>query len=71
MDKRSIFLLLALASTSFARPQKSAAENIAEAKDYDYYDDPEPCSTYFKDATDIFTEVGISQQDREKHLTFE
>ena len=71
MDKRSIFLLLALAITSSARPKKSAAENIAEAKDYDYYDDPEPCSTYFKDATDIFTEVGISQQDREKHLTFE
>merc|ERR1711988_2045755 len=43
MDKRSIFLILALAITS---------------------------SAYFKDATDIFTEVGISQQDREKHLTF-
>merc|ERR1711976_574231 len=71
MDKRSIFLILALAITSSARPKKSAADNIAEANDYDYYDDPEPCSAYFKNATDIFTEVGISQQDREKQLTFD
>merc|ERR1711935_312985 len=71
MDKRSISLLLVLASAIFARPQQSKDENVAEAEDYDYYDDLYPCSSYFKDAPDIFTEVGINKQKRVQHLTFD